>query len=88
MTYGASAAKNSAARATSEAVPARLSAVRSMISACSALSRPSSGHKTGPGAMAFTRTCGPNSRASYFVSMMRPALAMLYTGWRRRGRMP
>ena len=45
------------------AEPARLSAVRWMIFSCSASSSPSSGHMTGPGATALTRTCGPISRA-------------------------
>ena len=51
-----------------------------MIFSCSAASSPSAGHITGPGATAFTRTCGPSSRASDLVSMIKPALATLYTG--------
>jgi hypothetical protein len=80
VTYGASVAKNRQARATSSAEPARLSAVRWVIFSCSARSTPSSGHITGPGATAFTRTCGPSSRASERVSMISPAFAMLYMG--------
>ncbi len=39
-----------------------------------------SGHITGPGAMPFTRTSGPSSRASDRVSITSPALAAEYTG--------
>src|SRR5207253_1375612 len=63
VTYGAAVAKNTQARATSSGAPRRFSAVRAVIFASSASSSPSSGHRTGPGATAFTRTCGPSSRA-------------------------
>ena len=89
VTYGASAAKNSAARATSSAVPGSLQrgAVDDLRLQCfvDAILRPH--HRSGrDGVHSYMRV--PSSRARDFVSMMSPAFAMLYTGWRRSGRMP
>src|SRR5262245_53632741 len=68
----ASAARNATHAATSSARPTRPSGVARTTRAVSSAVM-SSGSITGPGATAFTRTCGASSRASALVSPMRPA---------------